>query len=294
VDENKTLKIESLFKLLKASYLSNLKAPNLEPQRQTPQRQTPQENSTEANALKYENERYHLEILELNDQLKEASEMIGKMDQTINSLSDDLRVSKKSKIAQSQEYLGKEGQFENELLELYDQLKKYKNLANSQKNQNKSNGDQEIFTQKFDTNASGDFGGLSRDALTRRNEELEIEVEDLQMGIIRNQEVNLDIVNDLNERLDTSAFIIAQLKLSGGKIGTTKIGGLAGAFKGVFGALGGGAGKNSTAGSKKQMPLKGGGLFGGLTSGAVSKRKPTEETPQRDGPQGKKYKSVFG
>jgi hypothetical protein len=104
VDENKTLKIESLFKLLKASYLSNLKAPNPELQRQTPQRQTPQENSTAANALKYENERYHLEILELNDQLKEASEMIGKMDQTINSLSDELRVSKKSKIAQSQEY----------------------------------------------------------------------------------------------------------------------------------------------------------------------------------------------
>jgi hypothetical protein len=131
--------------------------------------------------------------------------MIGKMDHTINWLSDDLRISKKSKIVQSQEYMGKESQFENEMLELYDQLKKYKNIANSHKNQNKSNGDQEIFTQKFDTNASGDFGGLSRDALTRLNEELEIEVEDLKMGIIRNQEVNLDIVNDLNERLDTSA-----------------------------------------------------------------------------------------
>jgi hypothetical protein len=133
---------------------------------------------------------------------------------------------------------------------------------------------------------------LNKDALMRRNGELEMEVEDLQMGIIRNQEVNLDIVNDLNERLDTSAFMIAQLKLSGGKIGVTKIGGLAGAFKGVFGALSGNGARNSTVGSKKQMPKKAG-LFG-LTSGQVSKKTATEETPQRDGPQGKKYKSVFG
>ena len=87
-------------------------------------------------------------------------------------------------------------------------------------------------------------------------------------------------------------MVIAQLKLSGGKIGETKIGGLAGAFKGVFGALSGGTARNSTVGSKKSMPKKAG-LFG-LTSGQVSKRKATEETPQRDGPQGKKYKSILG
>lgn len=90
MDENKILKIESLFKLLKASYVSNLKSVTTDPQAKSPTRQTAEknatkENSTAANALKYENERYHLEILELNDQLKEASEMITTMDQTINS-----------------------------------------------------------------------------------------------------------------------------------------------------------------------------------------------------------------
>lgn len=109
------------------------------------------------------------------------------------------------------------------------------------------------------------------------------EIDYLQSSIVCGQSVNLEIINELNERMDDAVYTIAQLKLGGGKKFTTKIGALSTtlAHSGLGGLLGlkpdainnkpNLDGTPAEAEPPKKSPM--GGLFGGAP---VKSKKDTE------------------
>lgn len=124
------------------------------------------------------------------------------------------------------------------------------------------------------------------------------EIDYLQSSIVCGQSVNLEIINELNERMDDAIYTIAQLKLGGGKKFTTKIGALSTtlAQSGLGGLLGlkpdainnkpNLDGTPNQAEPPKKSPM--GGLFGGggLGSGGKSQKDTEVDASNKKSPMG--------
>jgi hypothetical protein len=133
----------------------------------------------------------------------------------------------------------KELEYEDELLLLFDENEKLKKIENEVRD------------------SENEF--LHRGQLVKKISLLQKDYEDLQIAMVQSQGVNLDIINDLNTKLDENAYTMAQLKLGGGSVGKTKIGAIGKSFA------------NSSIGKLLKLDKKDdkgaggkpGGLFGG-------------------------------
>lgn len=201
-EEYQASKFRTLFSLLRKAYNGSAKAGFTLP--------SPRRNNDDDGSLQIQN-------MELSQNLNEAKNIIKALEYSVEDKKEQTiemnDVIKKMRF----EHGNKEKEMEEEILVL---LQDVNNLNDDLKKIRS----EEKFLQSQNVNL--DEGQLRKKVIV-----LEREITELQEKVVKDQGSNLEIINELNEKLDENAFTIAQLKQSGGKKFATKIGAMSSTFK---------------------------------------------------------------